>query len=56
MSPIAVPVTVVIVEESSVLKDVCRVDGAPLASIKTAVSKAYAVTAIGMPPDENAAG
>ena len=27
-------------------------DGAPLASVHTAVSKAYAAAALGMPPDE----
>jgi len=48
----AVPVTVVIVDESGVLKEVCRMDGAPLVSIQTAVNKAYAAAAIGMPPDE----
>jgi glc operon protein GlcG len=48
----AVPVTVVIVDESGVLKEMCRMDGAPLVSVQTAVNKAYAAAAIGMPPDE----
>jgi glc operon protein GlcG len=49
---IRVPVTVVIVDESGVLKEMCRMDGAPLVSVQTAMSKAYAAAAIGMPPDE----
>ena len=48
----AVPVTVVIVDESGVLKEMCRMDGAPLVSVHTAMSKAYAAAAIGMAPDE----
>ena len=47
-----VPVTVVIVDESGVLKHVARMDGAPLVSVQTAVNKAYAASAIGMPPDD----
>jgi len=47
-----VPVTVVIVDESGVLKHVARMDGAPLVSVQTAVNKAYAAAAIGMPPDD----
>jgi glc operon protein GlcG len=48
----AVPVTVVIVDESGVLKEMCRMDGAPLVSVQTAMNKAFAAAAIGMPPDE----
>jgi len=47
-----VPVTVVIVDESGVVKELCRMDGAPLVSVQTAMSKAYAAAAIAMPPDE----
>ena len=47
-----VPVTVVIVDESGVLKELCRMDGAPLVSVQTAINKAYAAAAIGMPPDD----
>src|SRR5215471_3825682 len=47
-----VPVTVVIVDESGVLKHVARMDGAPLVSVETAVNKAYAAAALGMPPDD----
>jgi uncharacterized protein GlcG (DUF336 family) len=47
-----VPVTVVIVDESGVLKEMCRMDGAPLVSVQTAMSKAHAAAAIGIPPDE----
>ena len=47
-----VPVTVVIVDESGVLKEMCRMDGAPLVSVQTAMSKAYAAAAIGIPPDD----
>ena len=47
-----VPVTVVIVDESGVLKELCRMDGAPLVSVQTAMSKAYAAAAIAMAPDE----
>ena len=47
-----VPVTVVIVDESGVLKEMRRMDGAPLVSVQTAMNKAYAAAAIGMPSDE----
>jgi glc operon protein GlcG len=49
---VRVPVTVVVVDESGVLKEMCRMDGAPLVSVQTATSKAYAAAAIGIPPDE----
>lgn len=49
---IDVRVTVVIVDESGVMKAMTRMDGAPLVSIETARSKAYAAAAIGMPPDD----
>jgi len=45
-------VTVVVVDESGVLKRLVRMDGAPLVSIETAINKAYAAAAIGMPPDD----
>src|SRR5450755_467755 len=45
-------VTVVTVDESGVLKELYRMDGAPLVSVQTAMSKAYAAAAIGMPPDD----
>ena len=45
-------VTVVTVDESGVLREVRRMDGAPLVSLQTAISKAYAAAAIGMPPDD----
>lgn len=48
----AVQVTVVVVDESGVMKEMLRMDGAPLVSIQTAVNKAYAAAAIGMPPDD----
>jgi glc operon protein GlcG len=48
----SVPVTVVAVDESGVMKEMCRMDGAPLVSVQTALNKAYAAAAIGMPPDE----
>jgi glc operon protein GlcG len=48
----SVPVTIVTVDESGVLKELCRMDGAPLVSVQTALSKAYAAAAIGMPPDD----
>jgi glc operon protein GlcG len=47
-----VPVTVVAVDESGVLKAMLRMDGAPLVSVQTALNKAYAAAAIGIPPDE----
>jgi uncharacterized protein GlcG (DUF336 family) len=47
-----VPVTVVVVDESGVTKEMLRMDGAPLVSVQTAVNKAYAAAAIGMPPDD----
>ncbi len=48
----AVPVSVALVDESGVLKEFRRMDGAALVSVQTALSKAYAAAAIGMPPDE----
>jgi glc operon protein GlcG len=45
-------VTVVTVDESGVLKELYRMDGAPLVSVQTAMSKAYAAAAVGMPPDD----
>ena len=49
---LSVPVTVVTVDESGVLKGLERMDGAPLVSVQTAINKAYAAAAIGMPPDD----
>ena len=51
-SAISVPVTVVVVDESGVTKEMVRMDGAPLVSVQTALNKAYAAAAIGMPPDD----
>jgi uncharacterized protein GlcG (DUF336 family) len=48
----SVPVTVVVVDESGVTKEMLRMDGAPLVSVQTAINKAYAAAAIGMPPDD----
>ena len=48
----SVPVTVVAVDESGVVKEMARMDGAPLVSVQTAINKAYAAAAIGMPPDD----
>ncbi len=48
----SVAVTVVIVDESGVTKELLRMDGAPLVSVQTAINKAYAAAAIGMPPDD----
>ena len=48
----SVPVTVVVVDESGVTKEMRRMDGAPLVSIQTAINKAYAAASIGMPPDD----
>lgn len=49
---ISVAVTVVVVDESGVTKEMLRMDGAPLVSVQTALNKAYAAAAIGMPPDD----
>jgi uncharacterized protein GlcG (DUF336 family) len=49
---IGVPVTIVVVDESGVLKQMTRMDGAPLVSVQTALNKAYAAAAIGMPSDD----
>jgi glc operon protein GlcG len=49
---LSVPVTVVIVDESGVLRELCRMDGAALVSVEKAKGKAYAAVATGMPPDE----
>jgi glc operon protein GlcG len=51
-SSMSVPVTVVVVDESGVMKEMVRMDGAPLVSVQTAVNKAHAAAAIGMPPDD----
>jgi glc operon protein GlcG len=48
----SVPVTVVVVDESGITKEMLRMDGAPLVSVQTAFNKAYAAAAIGMPPDD----
>jgi glc operon protein GlcG len=48
----SVAVTVVVVDESGVTKEMVRLDGAPLVSVQTATNKAYAAAAIGMPPDD----
>lgn len=48
----SVRVTVVVVDESGVVKEMLRMDGAPLVSVQTAMNKAYAAAAIGMPPDD----
>jgi glc operon protein GlcG len=48
----SVPVTVVVVDESGITKEMLRMDGAPLVSVRTAINKAYAAAAIGMPPDD----
>jgi uncharacterized protein GlcG (DUF336 family) len=47
-----VRVTVAVVDDSGVLKEFTRMDGAPLVSVETAMNKAYAAAAIGMPPDD----
>jgi glc operon protein GlcG len=49
---LSVPVTVVVVDDSGVTKEMLRMDGAPLVSVQTAINKAYAAAAIGMPPDD----
>jgi uncharacterized protein GlcG (DUF336 family) len=51
-SAIGVPVTVAVLDEAGAIKSLSRMDGAPLISIETANSKAYAAVAIGMPPDD----
>lgn len=48
----SVPITVVAVDESGVMKALVRMDGAPLVSVQTAIDKAHAAAAIGMPPDD----
>jgi glc operon protein GlcG len=48
----SVPVTVVVVDSSGAMKEMKRMDGAPLVSVQTAISKAYGAAAIGMPPDD----
>lgn len=48
----SISVTVVVVDESGVTKEMLRMDGAPLVSVQTALNKAYAAAAIGMPPDD----
>jgi glc operon protein GlcG len=48
----SVAVTVVVVDESGVVKSMTRMDGAPLVSVQTGINKAYAAAAIGMAPDD----
>jgi uncharacterized protein GlcG (DUF336 family) len=48
----SVRITVAVVDDSGVIKELQRMDGAPLVSIQTAMNKAYAAAAIEMPPDE----
>jgi uncharacterized protein GlcG (DUF336 family) len=43
---------VAVVDESGIIKEFQRMDGASLVSVQTAIHKAYAAAAIGMPPDE----
>ena len=49
---LSVAVTVVVVDESGVVKSMTRMNGAPLVSVQTGINKAYAAAAIGMPPDD----
>jgi uncharacterized protein GlcG (DUF336 family) len=51
-SAMSVRVTVVAVDESGVIKEFERMDEAPLVSVQTAINKAFAAAAIGMPPDD----
>ncbi len=51
-SAMGVPVTVAVLDGGGAVKLLSRMDGAPLISIETATSKAYAALAIGMPPDD----
>jgi glc operon protein GlcG len=41
-----------VLDGGGAIKSLSRMDGAPLISIETATSKAYAAVAIGMPPDD----
>jgi glc operon protein GlcG len=49
---IGVRVTVAVLDGGGAVKLLSRMDGAPLISIETATSKAYAALAIGLPPDD----
>ena len=49
---LSVPITVVVVDESGMTKELLRMDGGPLVSVQTATNKAYSAAAIGMPPDD----
>ena len=46
---IAVPMVIVVVDESGSLKGLRRMDGAPLMSIEIATNKAYTAASFGMP-------
>ena len=48
----SVRATVAVVDDSGIIKEFERMDGAALLSVQTAMNKAYAAAAIGMPPDE----
>jgi uncharacterized protein GlcG (DUF336 family) len=45
-------VTIAVVDESGVVKEMLRMDDAPLVSVQTAMNKAFAAAAIGMAPDD----
>jgi uncharacterized protein GlcG (DUF336 family) len=48
----AARVSVAVVDESGVIKEFKRMDSAPLLSVQSAMKKAYAAAAMGMPPDD----
>jgi uncharacterized protein GlcG (DUF336 family) len=48
----SIAVTIVVVDESGVLKALLRMDGTPLDTLQTATNKAYAAASLGTPSDD----
>ena len=46
-----IAVTIVVVDEAGVTKEMLRMDGAPLDTVRTAAKKAYAAASLGAPSD-----
>jgi uncharacterized protein GlcG (DUF336 family) len=47
-----IAVTIVVVDEAGVTKEMLRMDGAPLDTVRTAANKAYAAASLGVPSDD----
>ncbi len=47
-----IAVTIVVLDDAGVLKEMQRMDGAPMDTVRTATKKAFAAVSIGAPSDE----